>query len=132
MQVRIEGKCTDHVAKEFGPFKWLMQRHTNDMSRFLSKCPACRNIKWSFCNETCVSSKNTTITTRNEGYPFKFIRKQFPIRLCFAMTINKAQGQTIHNVGLYLPQHVFSNGQLYVALSRGISMFTTKVLGLTE
>ena len=48
------------------------------------------------------------------------------------MTINKAQGQTIHNVGLYLPQHVFSHGQLYVALSRGISMSTTKVLVLTE
>ncbi|XP_049406379.1 uncharacterized protein LOC125870057 [Solanum stenotomum] len=68
----------------------------------------------------------------NEGYPFKFIRKQFPIRLCFAMTINKAQGQTIPNVGLYLPQHVFSHGQLYVALSRGISMATTKVLVMTE
>ncbi|KAG5588794.1 hypothetical protein H5410_049228 [Solanum commersonii] len=68
----------------------------------------------------------------NEGYPFKFIRKQFPVRLCFAMTINKAQGQTIQNVGLYLPQHVFSHGQLYVALSRGISMSTTKVLVLTE
>ncbi|TMW98649.1 hypothetical protein EJD97_003691 [Solanum chilense] len=48
------------------------------------------------------------------------------------MTINKAQGQTIHNVGLYSPQHVFSRGQLYVALSRGISMSTTKVLFLTE
>ncbi|XP_049350419.1 uncharacterized protein LOC125815062 [Solanum verrucosum] len=68
----------------------------------------------------------------NEGYPFKFIRKQFPIRLCFAMTINKAQGQTIPNVGLYLPQHVFSHGQLYVALSRGISMATTNVLVMTE
>jgi len=68
----------------------------------------------------------------NEGYPFKFIRKQFPIRLCFAMTINKAQGQTIPNVGLYLPQHVFSHGQLYVALSRGISMDTTKILVMTE
>ncbi|XP_075096269.1 uncharacterized protein LOC142174382 [Nicotiana tabacum] len=68
----------------------------------------------------------------NEGYPFKFIRKQFPVRLCFSMTINKAQGQTIPNVGLYLPQHVFSHGQLYVALSRGISMSTTKVLVLTE
>ncbi|KAG5596918.1 hypothetical protein H5410_038150 [Solanum commersonii] len=68
----------------------------------------------------------------NEGYPFKFIRKQFPIRLCFAMTINKAQGQTIPNVGLYLPQHVFLHGQLYVALSRGISMATTKVLVMTE
>ncbi|XP_022159149.1 ATP-dependent DNA helicase PIF1-like [Momordica charantia] len=64
----------------------------------------------------------------DEGYPFKFKRKQFPIRLCFAMTINKAQGQTIPNVGIYLPQHVFSHGQLYVALSRGISTATTKVL----
>ncbi|TMW85489.1 hypothetical protein EJD97_023063, partial [Solanum chilense] len=45
---------------------------------------------------------------------------------------NKAQGQTIHNVGLYLPQHVFSHGQLYVMLSRGISMSTTKVLVLTK
>ena len=64
----------------------------------------------------------------NEGYPFQFKRKQFPVRLCFAMTINKAQGQTIPNVGVYLPQHVFSHGQLYVALSRDVSMATTKVL----
>ncbi|KAK9273825.1 hypothetical protein L1049_018636 [Liquidambar formosana] len=68
----------------------------------------------------------------NEGYPFQFRRKQFPIRLCFSMTINKAQGQTIPNVGVYLPEHVFSHGQLYVALSRGISMSTTKVLVKTD
>ncbi|KAG5563862.1 hypothetical protein RHGRI_000157 [Rhododendron griersonianum] len=68
----------------------------------------------------------------NDSYPFQFKRTQFPIRLCFAMTINKAQGQTIPNVGVYLPQPVFSHGQLYVALSRGISMSTTKVLINTE
>ena len=44
-------------------------------------------------------------------------RRQFPIRLSFAMTMNKAQGQNIDNLGVHLPQPVFSHGQLYVALS---------------
>ena len=34
------------------------------------------------------------------------------------MTINKAQGQTLHVSGLYLPTHPFSHGQLYVAKTR--------------
>ncbi|PHT87363.1 hypothetical protein T459_09469 [Capsicum annuum] len=68
----------------------------------------------------------------NEGYSFKFIRKQFSVRLRFLMTINKAQRQTIPTVGLYLPQHIFSYGQLYVALLRGISMSTIKFLVMTE
>ena len=55
-------------------------------------------------------------------------RRQFPIRPCFAMTINKAQSRSINNLGVYLPKAVFSHGQLYVALSRAELTHRTKVM----
>ncbi|XP_071577023.1 uncharacterized protein [Temnothorax nylanderi] len=42
--------------------------------------------------------------------PFKLKRRQFPIRVAFAMTINKSQGQTLEKVGIYLPHSVFAHG----------------------
>ena len=49
---------------------------------------------------------------------FEFKRLQFPIKASFAMSINKAQGQSLKVVGLNLAEPVFSHGQLYVACSR--------------
>ncbi|KAI3910996.1 hypothetical protein MKW98_015653 [Papaver atlanticum] len=46
------------------------------------------------------------------------LRRQFPIRLPYAMTINKSQGQSVQHVGIDLKTHVFCHGQLYVAFSR--------------
>jgi ATP-dependent DNA helicase PIF1 len=63
----------------------------------------------------------------NNGLPFTFARKQFPLRLAYAMTINKSQGQTLSHVGLHLTDDVFSHGQLYVAFSRAKAPATVKV-----
>ena len=49
---------------------------------------------------------------------FQFKRLQFPIRLAFAITINKTQEQSLELLGLYLRTDCFSHGQLYVAYSR--------------
>jgi len=50
--------------------------------------------------------------------PFTLRCRQFPVRPAFAMTINKAQRQTLKMVGIFLPKPVFTHGQLYVAMSR--------------
>ena len=68
------------------------------------------------------------LTPSETFLPFGMKRRQFPIRLCFGMTTNKAQGQSINNSGVYLPQPVFSYGQFYVALSRAGLPHRTKVM----
>ena len=66
--------------------------------------------------------------TSERDYPFKFQRRQFLVKLAFAMTINKAQGQTFKNVGIDLRRDVFTHGQLYVALSRVKSWNNFRIL----
>ena len=52
------------------------------------------------------------------GKSYQLTRKQFPLRLAYAMTYNKSQSQTLSKVRLDVTSPPFSHGQLYVALSR--------------
>jgi len=63
-----------------------------------------------------------------ETLPVPLKRLQFPVRLAFAMTINKSQGQLVEHVGINLQTLVFSHGQLYVAFSRCTSSLNISVL----
>jgi ATP-dependent exoDNAse (exonuclease V) alpha subunit len=65
--------------------------------------------------------------SNNNSLPFTFAKKQFPLRLAYAMTINKSQGQTLSHVGLHLEDDVFSHGQLYVAFSHAKAAANVKV-----
>ena len=45
-------------------------------------------------------------------------RIQFPLRVCYAVTFHKSQGETLNRVLLHLLQPVHEHGMLYVGLSR--------------
>ena len=66
----------------------------------------------------CVLIPRIIIAPSDTELPFTLKRRQFPVRPCFAMSTNKAQGQTLDFAGIQLPDHVFTHGQLYVAFSR--------------
>ncbi|CAN1829526.1 ATP-dependent DNA helicase PIF1 [Linum perenne] len=69
-----------------------------------------------------------TLTTEYLSLNIVLSRRQYPVAICFAMTINKSQGQTLKQVGLCLQHQVFSHGQLYVALSRVTTRTGLKIL----
>ncbi|EAK2138159.1 helicase, partial [Campylobacter jejuni] len=51
---------------------------------------------------------------------------QFPIKLAYAITIHKSQGMSIEKLVCDI-DHIFENGQLYVALSRATNPNTLKI-----
>ncbi|XP_031789009.1 ATP-dependent DNA helicase PIF1-like [Nasonia vitripennis] len=79
------------------------------------------SINESLCNgdrsNNIVCVNRITLYCESE-FPFSFKRRQFPVKLAFAMTINKSQGQTFDKIGIDLRRNVFNHGQLYVAMSR--------------
>ncbi|KAF1877709.1 hypothetical protein Lal_00040427 [Lupinus albus] len=48
------------------------------------------------------------MSTSQSPWPFKMIRRQLPIVVSYAMTINKSQRQSLESVDLYLPRPVFT------------------------
>ena len=68
------------------------------------------------------------LTSAAGELPFSLTRLQFPVRLAFGISINKAQGQSVLHVGIDLHMPVFTDGQLYIALSRARSVGNVKGL----
>ena len=59
-----------------------------------------------------------TTEMKHQGEQFiEWNRRQFPVRPALAITINKNQGQTLKQVGVWLEEPIFTHGQLNVAAS---------------
>ncbi|EFC32659.1 AAA family ATPase [Campylobacter jejuni] len=56
---------------------------------------------------------------------------QFPIKLAYAITIHKSQGMSIEKLVCDI-DHIFENGQLYVALSRATNPNTLKIYSVKK
>lgn len=68
--------------------------------------------------------------TKNDLEKFLW-RSQLPLRLAYAQTIHKIQGQTLPKVKIYL-RNIFTYGQLYVALSRVKSLENVQIIGYRD
>ncbi|KAL4098443.1 hypothetical protein QTP88_023051 [Uroleucon formosanum] len=69
----------------------------------------------------CAQGESTfipRIPLLSSNYPFEFKRLPFPIKVSFAMTINKSKGQSLKIAGIDLSDDCFTHGQFYVACSR--------------
>ena len=98
---------TQELCNESRGIVTRMQRHS----------VAIRLLNGDFAGETRILFRTKLSTNENE-LPYILTRKQFPIKVCFAMTINKAQGQSFNEIGVDLRHSVFTHGQFYVAVSR--------------
>ena len=87
------------------------------VTQLRNHCMQCRILGGEFDGELRTIPK-IKLEYKGKELPFALYRKQFPVRVCFAMTINKSQGQTFHHVGVDLRYPAFSHGQFYVAASR--------------
>ena len=66
------------------------------------------------------------LTLKNTRLPFVLERRQFPIKVCYAMTINKSQGQTLTTVGVYLKKACFHTWPIICCYLKGYFQKWTK------
>ena len=70
-------------------------------------------------NDVLILPRIPMTSSAGTKLPFVLKRLQFPIKVAFALTINRSQGQTFAGkLGILLPRSVWTHGQLYVTFSR--------------
>ncbi len=121
-ELRLKVGCPVILLRNLAPSQGLCNGTRMTIQRISDRVLEVRIMGGSHDGEIALIPRITlNPTSSNSDFPFKLSRRQFPIRLAFAMSINKAQGQSVKYVGIDLRIPVFTHGQLYVALSRATS-----------
>ncbi|XP_058799213.1 uncharacterized protein LOC131668792 [Phymastichus coffea] len=124
-ELRLRKNCIDMLIRNISIHEGLCNGTRLRVLDFLNHLLKCQVLTGDKSN-SIVFLNHISLICENE-YPFTFRRRQFPIKLAFTMTINKAQGQTFDKIAIDLRRDVFNHGQLYVAISRVRSWETLKI-----
>jgi ATP-dependent DNA helicase PIF1 len=126
-KLEVKAGCPVMILKNLDQSRGVCNGSRGVLTRYRSRVLEVKLITGQYAGET-VFIPRVSNQPSDEENSFKFTRKQFPVRLCFAMTINKSQGQSVKHVGLDLSSSVFTHGQFYVAVSRVTSVSNIKAI----
>ena len=126
-KLKLEVGCPVIILRNLNPGEGVCNGSRGIVTRMSNRVLEVRLLTGSHAGTTTFIPR-LSITPSTTQVPFEFCRRQFPVRVCFAMSTNKSQGQSVKNVGLDVRNAVFMHGQLYVAVARVTSVYNLKVI----